>query len=91
MWLYVLGFILIAILAVMRFMFDMKYTLPVMGEHKDLAVLNKIGYGVVAVIFICILFRQKIPLIISLVLGVPFLIYWNYKVYYLAIRKFLGK
>ena len=88
-----LGIIIVAIVvaAMLRFQFDMKYTLPAIAENKDLSILNIIAYAAVAAIFISFLTKQYIVLVISLVIGIPLLIYVNFRIYFSAIKKFFKK
>jgi hypothetical protein len=83
--------VIIVVLAVMKFNFDMKYTLPAIEENKDLSLLNKVCYGMVAIAFINLIFRQYLVFVICAVIAAPFLVYLNYKAFSIAIRKFLGK
>lgn len=83
--------LVIVVFAVLRFKFDMDHTIPVIAENKDLSVLNVIAYGAVAVMFICLLTKQYTLFIISLVIGIPLLLYVNWRIYSAAIKKFFKK
>lgn len=87
----VLFIVFIAVLATLRLKFDLNYTLPAIKEDKDLSLLMKIGVGAVIVILVSMMTRQYMILVISLVIGVPILLYLNVKAFHAAIRKFLGK
>jgi hypothetical protein len=83
--------VLIIVAAVLRFKFDMRYTLPAIAENKDLSMLNIIAYAAVAVIFISLLTKQYTLFIISLIIGIPLLLYVNFRTYFFAIKKFFEK
>lgn len=88
-----LGIIIVAIVvaAVMRFKFDMEYTLPAIAENKDLSILNIVAYVAVAVIFISLLTKQYTVFVISLIIGIPLLLYVNFRIYFPALKKFFKK
>ena len=82
---------LIVVLAVLRWRFDRNYTMPAIAESSKLTVLNRLAYGMVAGIMLSIVFRNYTVLVISLVIGIPFLLYINLKTFQAALRKFLKK
>jgi len=88
-----LGIIIVAIAvaAVMRFKFDMEYTLPTIAENKDLSILSLVAYAAVAVIFISFFTKQQTVFFVALAVGIPLLLYVNYRVYGAAIKKFFKK
>jgi hypothetical protein len=89
----ILGFFIVAIVvaAVMLFNFDMEYTLPTIAENKDLSILNIIALGVAAVIFVSFFMKQYTVLVISLIIGGPFIVYVNFRTYFPALKKFFKK
>ena len=83
--------IIIAVAAVLRFKFDMDHTLPAIAENKGLSALNIVAYVVVAVMFISFFLQQYVIFVISLVVGIPLLLYANWAIYSAALKRFFKK
>lgn len=88
---------LIVIVAVMsvciyfRVKFDREYTMPVIRKNKDLSFLNKVCLLLLSVAIIFMLAGLKVVGFWLLILMIPFVLYFNLKVYGIAIGKFFKK
>lgn len=87
----ILLIILMAAGAYFRLKFDKNYIIPVINQNEDLSFLNKWGLILVSIAIFCFIFNfAKIGFVI-LILLFPFLLYLNFKTYWIAFINFLKK
>lgn len=87
----ILLIILMAAGAYFRLKFDKNYAMPVISQNKDLSSLNKWALILISVAIFCFIFNlAKIGFVI-LILLIPFILYLNFKTYWIAFINFLKK
>lgn len=74
-----------------RVNFDKKYVIPVMKSNKDLSFLNKLCIGALVIAIICLINNLREIGFWILIILIPFVLYLNFKTYWIAIINFFKK